>query len=67
MALTGYFIDPSWGGGGGGGDPSRYLATNLQKPILLEGPAGSGKHPLAVALAAGLWHTRGAAAVLSRR
>jgi len=45
LALTGYFIDPVT-------TQVVYLATKLQKPLLLEGPAGSGKTQLAVALAA---------------
>jgi len=36
LAATGYFIDPVM-------TQVVFLAANLQKPLLLEGPAGSGK------------------------
>jgi len=39
LARTGYFIDPVM-------TQVVYLATKLQKPLLLEGPAGSGKTQL---------------------
>jgi hypothetical protein len=44
LKATGYFIDPVM---------SRivFLAAKLQKPLLLEGPAGSGKTQLAVSVA----------------
>ena len=45
MAATGYFIDPLTA-------QVVYLAAKLQKPLLLEGPAGSGKTQLAIAVAA---------------
>lgn len=45
LALTGYFIDPVM-------TQVVYLATALQRPLLLEGPAGSGKTQLAIAVAA---------------
>ena len=44
LAATGYFIDPVM-------THVVYLAARLQKPLLLEGPAGSGKTRLATALA----------------
>ena len=48
LAKTGYFIDPVM-------MQVVFLAARLQKPLLLEGPAGSGKTQLAlsVAMAAG--------------
>ena len=48
LAMTGYFIDPVM-------TQVVFLAARLNKPLLLEGPAGSGKTQLAVsvALAAG--------------
>ena len=45
LAATGYFIDPVM-------TKVVFLAARLQKPLLLEGPAGSGKTMLAIALAA---------------
>jgi hypothetical protein len=45
LAGTGYFIDPAM-------TQVVFLAARLQKPLLLEGPAGSGKTRLATALAA---------------
>jgi hypothetical protein len=42
---TGYFIDPVM-------TQVVFLAAKLQKPLLLEGPAGSGKTQLAIAVAA---------------
>jgi len=36
LAATGYFIDPVM-------IKVVFLATKMQKPLLLEGPAGSGK------------------------
>lgn len=45
LAATGYFIDPVM-------NQVVYLAARLQKPILLEGPAGSGKTQLAISVAA---------------
>src|SRR6266581_2305495 len=42
---TGYFIDPVM-------TQVVFLAAKLQKPLLLEGPAGSGKTQLAVSVAA---------------
>src|ERR1700690_2434888 len=44
LAATGYFIDPAM-------TKVVYLAAKLQKPLLLEGPAGSGKTQLAVSVA----------------
>ncbi len=45
LAATGYFIDPVM-------TQVIFLAAKLQKPLLLEGPAGSGKTQLAVSVAA---------------
>src|SRR5580658_6140885 len=45
LAATGYFIDPVI-------TQVVFLAGKLQKPLLLEGPAGSGKTQLAVSVAA---------------
>jgi MoxR-like ATPase len=45
LASTGYFIDPVM-------TQVVYLAAKLKKPLLLEGPAGSGKTQLAVSVAA---------------
>jgi len=45
LAATGYFIDPVM-------IQVVYLAAKLQKPLLLEGPAGSGKTRLALSVAA---------------
>jgi SpoVK/Ycf46/Vps4 family AAA+-type ATPase len=45
LAATGYFIDPVM-------IQVVYLAAKLQKPLLLEGPAGSGKTQLALSVAA---------------
>jgi MoxR-like ATPase len=45
LAATGYFIDPVM-------TQVVYLATKLNKPLLLEGPAGSGKTQLAISVAA---------------
>jgi MoxR-like ATPase len=45
LAATGYFIDPVM-------VQVVYLAAKLQKPLLLEGPAGSGKTQLALSVAA---------------
>ena len=44
LATTGYFIDPVM-------IKVVYLAAKMQKPLLLEGPAGSGKTQLAVSVA----------------
>ena len=44
LAATGYFIDPVM-------TRIVFLAAKLQKPLLLEGPAGSGKTQLAVSVA----------------
>jgi MoxR-like ATPase len=44
LAATGYFIDPVM-------IKVVFLATKMQKPLLLEGPAGSGKTQLAVSVA----------------
>src|SRR3954454_11904676 len=44
LADTGYFIDPVMA-------QVVFLAAKLQKPLILEGPAGSGKTQLAVAVA----------------
>ena len=45
LAATGYFIDPVM-------TQVVFLAVKLQKPLLLEGPAGSGKTRLALSVAA---------------
>jgi MoxR-like ATPase len=45
LASTGYFIDPVM-------IQVVFLAARLQKPLLLEGPAGSGKTQLALSVAA---------------
>jgi len=45
LAATGYFIDPVM-------TQVVFLASRLQKPLLLEGPAGSGKTQLAISVAA---------------
>jgi len=45
LAATGYFIDPVM-------MQVVYLAARLKKPLLLEGPAGSGKTQLALSVAA---------------
>ncbi len=45
LDATGYFIDPVM-------TQVVFLAAKLQKPLLLEGPAGSGKTQLAVSVAA---------------
>ena len=45
LAATGYFIDPVM-------TQVVFLAAKLQKPLLLEGPAGSGKTRLAISVAA---------------
>jgi MoxR-like ATPase len=45
LAATGYFIDPVM-------TQVVYLAARLKKPLLLEGPAGSGKTQLAISVAA---------------
>ena len=44
LAATGYFIDPVM-------IKVVFLAAKMQKPLLLEGPAGSGKTQLAVSVA----------------
>jgi hypothetical protein len=44
LSATGYFIDPVM-------IKVVYLASRMQKPLLLEGPAGSGKTQLAVSVA----------------
>ncbi|GGG87289.1 AAA family ATPase [Edaphobacter dinghuensis] len=44
LAATGYFIDPVM-------TKVVFLAAKLQKPLILEGPAGSGKTQLAVSVA----------------
>ena len=44
LKATGYFIDPVM-------TQIVFLAAKLQKPLLLEGPAGSGKTQLAVSVA----------------
>jgi MoxR-like ATPase len=44
LSATGYFIDPVM-------TQVVFLATKLKKPLLLEGPAGSGKTCLAVSVA----------------
>src|SRR2546421_8224702 len=44
LRATGYFIDPVMA-------QVVFLAAKLQKPLLLEGPAGSGKTQLAVTVA----------------
>ncbi len=44
LTATGYFVDPVL-------TQVVYLAARMQKPLLLEGPAGSGKTQLAVSVA----------------
>lgn len=44
LSATGYFIDPVM-------TKVVFLAAKLQKPLILEGPAGSGKTQLAVSVA----------------
>jgi MoxR-like ATPase len=44
LAKAGYFIDPTM-------TKVVFLAAKMQKPLLLEGPAGSGKSQLALAVA----------------
>jgi len=44
LKATGYFIDPVM-------TRIVFLAAKLQKPLLLEGPAGSGKTQLALSVA----------------
>ncbi len=44
LSATGYFIDPVMA-------MDVFLADKLRKPIILEGPAGSGKTQLAVSVA----------------
>src|SRR5260370_5929139 len=45
LSSTGYFIDPVK-------TQVVFLAAQLHKPLLLEGPAGSGKTQLAISVAA---------------
>src|ERR1700674_582565 len=45
LGATGYFVDPVM-------TQVVYLAGKLKKPLLLEGPAGSGKTQLAISVAA---------------
>ena len=45
LRATGYFIDPVM-------TKIIFLAVKLQKPLILEGPAGSGKTQLAISVAA---------------
>src|ERR1700737_5286824 len=45
LSSAGYFIDPVM-------TQVVFLAARLQKPLLLEGPAGSGKTQLAISVAA---------------
>ena len=45
LKATGYFIDPVM-------TKVVFLSAKLQKPLLLEGPAGSGKTQLALSVAA---------------
>ena len=45
LAATGYFVDPVM-------TQVVFLAAKLRKPLLLEGPAGSGKTQLALSVAA---------------
>ena len=44
LSATGYFIDPVM-------IKVVYIAARMQKPLLLEGPEGSGKTQLAVSVA----------------
>jgi len=45
LSETGYFIDPTM-------TKVVFLADQMKKPLLLEGPAGSGKTQLAISVAA---------------
>ena len=45
LTATGYFVDPVM-------TQVVFLAARLKKPLLLEGPAGSGKTQLAISVAA---------------
>jgi MoxR-like ATPase len=45
LSETGYFIDPTV-------TKVVFLADQMKKPLLLEGPAGSGKTQLAISVAA---------------
>ena len=60
LAATGYFIDPVM-------TQVVFLAAKLQKPLLLEGPAGSGKTQLALSVAAAGENSRRTPPVLPRR
>ena len=60
LAATGYFIDPVM-------TQVVFLAAKLQKPLLLEGPAGSGKTQLARFCRRSCEHACRAAPVLPRR
>lgn len=44
LSETGYFIDPTM-------TKVVFLADQMKKPLLLEGPAGSGKTQLAISVA----------------
>ena len=60
LAATGYFIDPVM-------TQVVFLAAKLQKPLLLEGPAGSGQDPIGRLGCQGRGDAYRAAAVLPRR
>ena len=59
LSETGYFIDPTM-------TKVVFLAARMQKPLLLEGPAGSGKTQLALCSSAGRGHPCGTPPVLQR-
>ena len=60
LAATGYFIDPVM-------TQVVFLAAKLQKPLLLEGPAGSGQNAISGLGCRSRENTRRATPVLPRR